>query len=242
MTVASRAGWRRSLLRLGAALALGLAAGTAGAQLIAPVLVELSAARRVASVTLSNNSDRPMTFQAQALAWEQVEGADRYAESADLLVVPPVANVAPGASQIFRVALRRQPPAQELAYRLILEDVTTETAPSTGDSAAVRLQFRHSLPVFVGTREKTQHHAQLVRCAAAPACVRLDNQGGKRVKLLKLVATGTGWQREIGSPATVLTDRWKQWTLDPPASAGAVTVTAETTAGALSVELPPRLR
>ncbi|MES2941084.1 MAG: fimbria/pilus periplasmic chaperone [Pseudomonadota bacterium] len=242
MTVGSRAGRRRALPRLGSALALCMAAGTAGAQLIAPVLVELSAARRVVSVTLSNRGDRPMTFQAQALSWDQVDGTDRYAESADLLVVPPVANVAPGASQIFRVALRRQPPTEELAYRLILEDVTADTAPRSGDGAAVRLQFRHSLPVFVGTREKPQHGARLVPCAAtAPSpCVRLDNQGSQRVKVLKLAAAGAGWRREIAASATVLTGRWKQWPFEAPATAGALTVTAETTAGPLTLQLPQR--
>jgi hypothetical protein len=97
--------------------------------------------------------------------------------------------------------------------------------------------------VFVGTREKLLASARLVPCAPAVStpCVRLDNNGGQRVKLLKLTAAGAGFQREVGAGATVLAGRWKQWTFEAPAAAGTLTVTAETSAGPLSLELPQRL-
>jgi fimbrial chaperone protein len=239
MTLRSAFHWLRAAAA-GAALVIA-APWPAQAQQIAPVLVELSAARRVVSVTVVNRSDQPMTLQSQVLSWDQGDGADRYAESSDLLVVPPVATIMGGATQIFRVALRRPPPTQELAYRLILQDVTAETQAPTAQngSATVRLQFRHSLPVFVAPQGKASADARLVPCAAEPAnarCIRLQNDGAQHVKVVRLVVEGAGWRKEL-PPATVLAASSRQWVLDA-AVPGALTVTAETTAGALGLQLP----
>ncbi len=65
-----------------------------------------------------------MSFQTQTLAWSQADGTDVYTESDELIVVPPIAEIGAGASQIFRVTTRGAPAAQERAYRLIFEDVT----------------------------------------------------------------------------------------------------------------------
>lgn len=231
-------------LRVAALLAmLALASPWAArAQQISPVLVELSGTRRVVSVTVVNRSSQPMAMQSQVLAWEQAEGADRYQPTSDLMVVPPLATVPPGGSQIFRVALRRAPSTQELSYRLILQDVSAETQPSSneGGGASVRLQFRHSLPVFVAAPAKAAGKAQLVPCPGktAPDCVRVENAGDLHVKVSRLVAEGGAWRKELPS-ATVLPAAWRQWTFDD-APAGPIAVTAHTSAGTLSLQLPSR--
>lgn len=234
------ASWRPALLLLSFVL-LGADGAAAFAQTVAPVLVELTPARRVVSVTMTNTSPRAMTYQAQTVDWTQPDGVDRYAETADLLVVPPVAEIAPGASQIFRITLRRPPPAQETAYRLIFEDVTDDTAPAPADGVVLRLQFRHSLPVFAGPAAKSGGHARIAACAEpAPAnCVRIYNDGARRMKVIRLVGEGTGWRREIPVSATLLAGSWKQWTFEPPAAGGkSAKVTASTSDGDLSMELP----
>lgn len=229
---------------LGAAFVLLAGGGAAAhAQTIAPVLVELTPARRVVSVTLTNKSPHAMTFQAETVAWTQTGGADRQEDSTDLLVVPPVADIAPGASQIFRVTLRRPPPAQETAYRLILEDVTEDTAPP-GDGATVRLQFRHSLPVFAGPPVKDRGRARLAPCTEPDVanCVRVYNDGDHRVRVEQLVMAGSGWRQEIKASATVLAGSWKQWTFAPPPALDAqpLKVTAETSAGELATQVQTR--
>ncbi|HVZ45627.1 MAG TPA: fimbria/pilus periplasmic chaperone [Ramlibacter sp.] len=219
--------------------------GAARAQTIAPVLVELTPARRVVSITLTNKSSRAMTYQAQAVAWTQGGGVDQQADSDDLLVVPPVADVAPGASQIFRVTLRRPPPMREAAYRLILEDITEDTAPPQ-DGATVRLQLRHSLPVFAGPAAKDKGSAHLAPCTQPDVanCVRLYNDGDHRLRVEQLVAQGSGWRQEIKASATVLAGAWKQWTFTPSAAAaaGPLTVGADTSAGAIAAQWPARTR
>lgn len=110
-----------------------LANGAAVAQvLISPVVVELGARQRAVAVTvtLSDKARGPMRLQADLLRWEQdVLGEAVTEPSDDLLVTPPIAELRPGGKQVFRVALRGARPApEELAYRLILEDVAESPA------------------------------------------------------------------------------------------------------------------
>src|ERR1700682_2620746 len=107
-----------------AAVVLGLWSNVTQALTISPVLVELSPDRRITSITLSNPADHPVSFQTQTLAWSQSDGTDVYTESDELIVVPPIAEIGAGESQIFRVTFRATPAPQERAYRLIFEDVT----------------------------------------------------------------------------------------------------------------------
>lgn len=176
--------------------------------IISPVVVEIDAPRKVVSVSVTNNSDRALTFQADALTWSQVDGADRFEPTDELLVVPPIAKVAPFSSQVFRVALRVPTPSPvERTYRMLLEDVSDD-AVTSGD-ASVSFKFTHNLPVLVAPVGKLSNSVRWKPCVsalAAPdpavgprreACVRLINSGNRRVKLQSLTVVGDGWQQII---------------------------------------------
>ena len=186
----------------------------AAAVTISPIMVELSPEKKVASIRLLNDSADAMTFQAETLAWLQVGGADRYAETQELLVAPTIAQIAPGASQVFRVTLRKPLRMDtERAYRLVLEDVTAETALVAGE---VKLRFRHNLPLFVTTGQPAVVNSQWRRCTAPPnqACIELENQGNRRVYLSGVAVEGLGWRRELPGGATVLAGASHQWLFD----------------------------
>lgn len=128
---------------------LGLLVSPAQALTISPVLVELSPARRVVSITITNPGDRPLSFQTQVRTWRQTDGADAYADTDELFVVPPIAEIAAGGSQIFRVTTRTRLSAEEHAYRLIFEDVRELAAPATpSGESAISIRVNHDLPVF----------------------------------------------------------------------------------------------
>jgi fimbrial chaperone protein len=212
---------------------------------IEPVLVELSQARRIASVTISNSSNRSQTFQTELLSWQQLDGNNHYEKTDRLQVVPPIAEIPPGASQIFRVALRGKLLAvNEETYRLIFEDITESTEKQTSESV-VNLRFRYDLPVFVAGSGKAGPKPRLGACASpAPSgCVRLDNEGDRFVQVNRLTVEGGTWHKEMVLGNRVLAGAWKQWTFDWPANyAGSLTVNAETSAGPLSIELPAERR
>jgi fimbrial chaperone protein len=228
------------LFRAAALAALTLWVGAARAQSVSPVLVELSPQRRVNSVTVTNGSDRAMSFQVEVRAWSQVDGRDVYEPSADLLVAPAVADIGPGRSQIFRITSRIPPAPVEKAYRLILENVTESQAPTSGSGVGVQLNFSHDLPVFVAPAGRPSGHLRVGPCPAQPGgnCIRLHNDGDRRVKVISLVVEGEGWSRTIASPPTILPGSWWQWPIEPPVPGrGPLLVKASTSDGPLTLTL-----
>jgi fimbrial chaperone protein len=234
----------KSLGCLSLLAALGLVPGAVNALTISPVIVELSPVRRVVSITLTNPSENTLSFQAETLAWTQPDGRDRYEETSDLMVVPPIAEIAPGASQIFRITTRTPPSSREQAYRLILEDVTAETA-ALPDSATVNIRVRHSLPVFVAAAGKPRASAHLGPCAAptAGACVRLDNDGKRYLTVKALTIESSAGGKEVAVGTRVLAGAWREWTFDLPTnSTGPLRVRVDTSAGAFVGEVPASSR
>ena len=210
--VASRSSSRLTVLTLCAVLAVN----TASAMGVSPILVDLSPQNRVASVTLTNPSAQSKTFQAQTLSWLQDGAADQYTESSNLLVSPSIAQIGAGQTQVFRVVLRSGAPAQtENAYRLILEDITDESE-RTKDQALVYMLLRFNLPVFAAplANPRAVPRWSLCTAPAGKACLRLDNDGNRRIRLSALNVEGQGWRQALPGGITVLAGAWRQWTFD----------------------------
>jgi fimbrial chaperone protein len=238
---------------------LGLWSNLTQAVTISPVLVELSPDRRITSITISNTTDHPMSFQTQTLAWTQPDGTDAYADSEELIVVPPIAKIAAGGSQIFRVTMHTASTPQERAFRLVFEDVTEIVAAvhASGETA-VDVRINHSLPVFIAASGKTSAQPQLGACAsradatvtaattkatkttpAPTGCVRLDNIGSHYLQIKSLTVTAADWHKDLNSGARVLAGAWHQWTFElPPHALGPIQVHAETSAGPVTFPLP----
>jgi fimbrial chaperone protein len=133
------------LIACGATFLWAAAAGTpatAGTLEVNPVLLEISANRRTATVTLRNQEAVPVTVRAYPLEWRQAGGGEAYAETSAVIVSPPVFTIAPGATQLVRVGLRSSAGARQ-AYRLILEEVP-DASPSNG----IRVALRLNLPLY----------------------------------------------------------------------------------------------
>jgi fimbrial chaperone protein len=233
--MSNRLTFARWLLLAGAAFA-----GSVHAITISPVLIELSPAQRVVSVTVSNPSDQAMNFQVETLAWSQPDGSNHYQPTKDLLVAPPIAEIPPQGSQIFRVTLRHPLSGTvEQSYRLVLEDVSEVLNPKSG---VVAIRFRHSLPVYVTPPDEAKAAPRWSRCTAAAGkgCVRLDNDGSRRLRVSALTVAGHGWQQKVPGGA-VLAGAWKQFNFDlasgrrPPDS-----ITAKTEQGEISANLSAR--
>lgn len=222
---------RRSIATVARRLAdcktLGLAAAwlcicsTAAAQLvIGPIAVEFGEKQRVAavSVKLDDNAKQPIRLQAEVLRWSQnIAGEAVTQETDELLVTPPMAELQPGQRQVFRLALRGKRPApEELAYRLILEDISESMASAeVSPGMVINFRMRHDLPVVVAPvgpvvnllRWKPCLPEAVTTAASTPvkpsaahspeACVRLLNAGNRRVKVLTLTLTGEGWQQAL---------------------------------------------
>jgi fimbrial chaperone protein len=208
---------------------LCLIAGVAQGQvLIQPVVVELAARQRAVAghVTLGDTARAPVRLQAELLRWTQDrEGRPITVASDDLIVSPALAELQPGQRQVFRIALRGAPSDQELAYRLILEDVAEPAAAATAGAPGMGVSFRmrYDLPVLVAPAAKVRNTLRWSPCpvaaakpaAAAPAeaCVRVLNAGNRRVKVQTLTLAGDGWQQPlfIKDGENVLVGSEREW-------------------------------
>jgi fimbrial chaperone protein len=128
------------------ALASSVPAYAAGTLAVSPVRVELSRRQTTAVVTLDNQGDSERSYQIEPMLWSQSEGEDRYEETRDLIVVPPMVKLGPGQKQVVRVGIRRQPAQQELAFRIFVQELPIR---SSQDHPAVQTLLRVGIPVFL---------------------------------------------------------------------------------------------
>lgn len=234
--------WKRLGVGLGGILGIGLLTGTAALSqvLVNPVVVELGAKHRAATVkiSLSDTAKVPMRLQAELMRWDQnLQGEDVVSPGNDLLVTPPIALIKPGETQLFRVALRgtRSTP-DEMAYRLILEDIA-ENAPVVPQNApegsiAIHFRMRYDLPVMVAPTGNILNALRWKPCpantptvAVSNACVRVSNAGNRRVKVQTLTLAGDGWQQalQLKEGVNVLVGAEREWRVAlQPGQAGPV--------------------
>lgn len=140
---------RRAALAL-ALLAAALAAGPArAAELeVSPVLLELSAAARSALLSVRNAGASPARLQVKAFAWaERPEGGMDLAPAPEVLVFPPLLELAPGASRNVRVGISAEPGAAERAFRLFVEELPPAREP--GAPSEIRVLTRIGIPLFL---------------------------------------------------------------------------------------------
>jgi len=143
-------------------LICGLAAEAASFK-VAPVRVTLEVKQRSDVVTLTNSGAEEVSVQADPFLWAQDEaGEDIYDETNELLIVPRIFSIPPGATQVVRIG-RMQPAHETLegAYRIFF----TELAPPADPSEGPRLRFRLRLgiPVFLKPEAKASPELELIR-------------------------------------------------------------------------------
>lgn len=168
---------------LAAALAPNAFAQNAGGGVrIAPVMLEMVGARRVTSFRLENRGAQARAFEITPKAWSQPSGEDVLEDTRALITTPSVFEVAPGATQIVRLALAQgeQAATSEHAFRLWVSEIPMEDAPRIN---GLRVRLDISMPLFVRPE----------RCAAGALATRwrdgavdIVNTGGAHVRLAEL--------------------------------------------------------
>ena len=205
---------------LGAVLLLALATrAAAGTFTITPLRVDFAGATRTAALTVRNDEALAVVVQADALAWSQASGQDDLAPSRDLLVSPAVFTLAPGGSQLVRVALRREPDAvRELAYRLSLQEVPQAASP---DFNGLQVALRLSVPVFVAPRMPAEPRLAWSASRGAGGAVTLvaHNDGASHARLQGFaLESADGTVIEQPALAYVLAGATRRWTFEHAAA------------------------
>ncbi|AJO79527.1 molecular chaperone [Pseudomonas sp. MRSN 12121] len=128
-------------------------AGAASSVLIWPIDPVLEADQQASALWLENRGTETANLQVRVFAWSQSGFEDQYQNQRDVIGSPPVAKIAPGQKQLVRLTRTRDiPPGQELAYRIIIDEIpSAQPATAEGDgktAAAIRFQMRYSVPLF----------------------------------------------------------------------------------------------
>jgi len=193
-----------------------IAPAPAGTLQVNPVLVEVGAGRRTATVTVRNAEDAPVTIRAYPLGWTQAGGEDRYDESAAVIVSPPIFTIPAGGTQLVRVGLR-SPSAAPQAFRLIVEEVP-QARPDGGIQVALRLNLPLYINIAPGDAGALRWSAwpepdgawTVEAANAGPGYVRLDAAAAR-------AATGIGFEDDVAF-GTVLPGGARRWRIgaEPP--------------------------
>ncbi|HKS11603.1 MAG TPA: molecular chaperone [Pseudomonas sp.] len=121
--------------------------------LIWPIDPVLEAGQKAGALWLENRGTEPSNLQVRVFAWRQGGFEEQFQAQREIIGSPPVANIAPGQKQLIRLTRTGTAPAgQEQAYRIIIDEIPAAIAPAAdvaGTQAAIRLQMRYSVPLFV---------------------------------------------------------------------------------------------
>jgi fimbrial chaperone protein len=206
--------------------------------------VDLGPNQPPAVLTLHNEGDTPALVQLQTFAWTDGGVTEGLPPTDDILAAPPVFEVAPGATQLVRLGLRRPAAGNvERAYRLIIAEVPSAVA---SDGGGITFVLRLSLPVFVTPPGAVPAPTWTASASAdGRGEVRLVNAGTAHLTLRDLRVVDPESQRvllEVPQPRPVLAGGEYRWRLD--GSSGRLPrklkITAETNAGELEVDVSVR--
>ena len=203
---------------------------------VTPTNVVLGPGQSAATFTVSNRSDRKLSFQIRGFDWRQDgQGNDVLEPSANLLASPPIASIDPGGSQVVRLIVRQPPQGQEGTYRILFDQL-----PPPHEAGVVRILLRLSIPVFAEpqTQVSPQLHWRVAHDEGGWWLIA-NNSGSRHISLgnLKLFAAdGQELRVAVGSPPHILAGATKRWPIADAASLTpneAVRVTATADVGTI---------
>lgn len=194
------------LLQCSSAVATGLQ--------VTPTLLTVTADRSAVGVWLSNTGEQPLHAQVRVYHWSQQRGVDELTPSEELIVSPPIIELAVGARQFVRVIRSAAAPQdREDAFRILVDELPIdEPAPSpqktavAGDASAVRFVLRYSVPVFLTPPNADPAAVQLdgkVDDAVSPPRLIVRNRGDVHAQLGNLVLVSARGERRELSPGLV---------------------------------------
>ena len=117
---------------------------------VTPVNVLLSRRTPTALLTLKNESDRPLRFQATAFLWSQTpEGKMELSPTRDIQFFPPIFSVEPGATRNVRLGTTATFGSLEKAYRIFFEELPELEGTVSSTQSQLQIRTRIGIPIFL---------------------------------------------------------------------------------------------
>ena len=213
-----------------------VAAGSASAASlhVSPTRVVVSDVRKAGTLTLRNQGTERASFRATLHRWSNdPAGTLTLTPTNDLVVYPAQFTIEPGASRLLRIGTNLAAAPDELAYRIVIEEMPSNAARPV--AAGVSMMTRLNVPVFVQPANR-QLKATLERpkVSSGVATIALANGGSvhvtpTRYTLTALAADQTPlWRRDLRIWYVLKGERQEQRVpLDAAACRGLASLVAE---------------
>lgn len=207
---------------------------------VSPLRVNFAVGKTTETVTLINNTNKPVVVQSSAVRWSQVQGKDQLDPTRDLLVSPALVEIQPGQRQSVRIVQRiEQDAVRQKTYRLVLEEVVKQDDSGT---TQLKMALRITLPIFVAPKQAAKPDLEIVqRTGANGAELFLSNRGNSHIQVISTKAGDAGATSGAKSevmfyvlPGSVMPVRFPNSV--PPFSEG-TSVELRTDSGALKIPL-----
>ena len=208
---------------------------------VLPVNIFFSPGQKATSLTVTNKGNSETAIQIRAYAWNQKGDDDQLAASSDVVLSPPLARIAPGATQVIRLILRQTPEKREVTYRILIDQI-----PPPAEPGVVHVVLRLSIPIFVKPAIRAFPDVQFhMECDADHIYLVAINAGNLHEAIRDIVLTtsdGRKLKLESGASPYVLsgsTRRWRIATQDNslPLQAETLQLTARADAGAIEQQV-----
>jgi len=240
---------RNSFRRMAAALALVSAAvillfsgAPAKAQSLSvlPVNVFFAPGQKASSLTVTNTGTTETAIQIRAFAWSQPDGDDQLAASDAVVLSPPLATIAPGASQVVRLILRQLPQGREATYRILIDQI-----PPPAEPGIVHMVLRLSIPIFAQPPTRAVPHVQFHLAVDSGKLVLVGINDGLSHEVIRDIVLSTNDRRKLaaesGASPYILAGVTRRWTIAPegplPLPGETLQLTAHTDAGLIQQQV-----
>lgn len=180
---------------------------------ITPIRLELPDGEQATQMVIRNRDQRSLTVQMRVFRWEQVDGADRFIPTDDVVVSPGIIRIAPESAQTFHVVARTPGSGDgERQFRVVVDQLPDSDQVLEG---AAQTRVRMTVPLFEG-RERASEGQLAIQ--ASPGKLHIANSGGRTVRLAGLAATDgvvTGDLKPVGTLGYVFGGSWIEIDLPP---------------------------
>ena len=211
---------------------------------VAPTTLTLQATQNADGLWLSNTGDTPISAQVRVYRWTQESGEDKETPSREVLVSPPMIQLAVNDRQLVRIIRTGAPPSEaEAAYRVVIDELPL---PGSGPTKGVQFVLRYSVPVFMASADSAAgpQLSWKMRREGERTVLEVANTGRVHAQLADLqFADARGKKTELhgGLLGYVLPGAQMRWQLKVPPAAFSGGGTLETliNGSATQQNIPP---
>lgn len=177
---------------------------------ISPTLGDVPPGKSTATFRIRNPGDAPLTVQVRAYRWSQTGNEDQFVPADDLIIVPPLITISPGAQQLIRVAHKRRDASREASYRVHFEEV-----PPAAPAGFVGLQtaLKLDVPLFFAPENAVGKLEWRLRKSGDRLSLHIDNIGNRFARFAG-IALKDGSGRiiaRVNGPQYALSGASRQW-------------------------------